>query len=794
MLNWLTNFQIEKISFFIGFFSALVFFIAFSRIRKLLPDLKKFLLGYLHNYKKLRLTNVRDVILNETFKRAQSNHLTKHLFSLDEILIEPDFLVQPDINLDENILFRSEIPSIVPFIPEYPTLSRNYNVPRLDLSEITQNRANIVICGEPGSGKTVALSHLVTKIIKNENDKFSTSITPFFLSIHDIDLDKSQNSVVSIIANALIPKISGVSSKQVQSFVKNEVDSENCLVIFDDLDELHPDKFDEFSDILKNILQENSNLQVITTCTPFYFGNLLKIGFSPIYISAWSTTQTQRFYEKWNSLWDKYIDIDLSNTSSLTSSIINAWSSSRTHPMTPLEYTLHIWGASSGDLSGYGIENLMMAYINRLIPDKDQQNKLKILANDCINRKTNVIKPNHKIEEIENFFELGLFSKVANNNFVFSHTTIMAFLASIFGEDPQIERTNNYFNWAVFPTYLGFQSSSEEKAIEYPSNSSDISSLVISIYNIGCLLKFSKPDSQLRTKLIKYLINQIFEKKNNFSIRLRSLAALIQANDPHLPVFIKQLISNNDPELIQFALYAIGSTNQDPSFIKEILPITKTPSLNLRKLAYLVLTTFDDELSIHELGKALLSEDENVRQIIAESFAFNNPKGEEILKEAVSLTDIVVRRSAIFGLIKLKNDWAKKTLKTLAIEDNQWVIRNAALQASEFLEKDNPLIPQNAPPLHQNPWLVKFAGENNLGVAPEKSVVYILKMALSTNDTKNISNATKLLIQDHNDEIIDDLKNKLNTINNQRVVDLILLTLFTINNSKNILGFNPSNN
>ena len=140
--------------------------------------------------------------------------------------------------------------------------------------------------------------------------------------------------------------------------------------------------------------------------------------------------------------------------------------------------------------------------------------------------------------------------------------------------------------------------------------------------------------------------------------------------------------------------------------------------------------------------------------------------------------------------MKLNNDWAKDTLKTLSIEDNQWVIRNAALQASEFLSKENPLIPEKTPPLHQNSWLRKFAGENNLGVAPGKPTVHILKMAITSEDSKTISNAAKLMMQENNSEIIVDLKNKLSTIKDQQIIDQILFTLFTISNSKNSVDSN----
>lgn len=785
MLNWLANFQIEKISFFIGFVAALIFVLAINRIIKLLPDLKKFLMGYLYNYKKIRLTNVREAILNEAFSRAQTNHLTKNLFSLDEILIEPSFLVQPDINLDDNFLFKSEIPSVVPFIPEYPILSRNFNVPRIKISEITQTNANIVVCGLPGSGKTVALSHLVSQLIQNNNKELSKNITPIFLSVHDIGLNSTQSPISDLIIKPLMAKIHGISFKQLQNYINNEIDSHNCILILDGLDELHPEDYDKFTDFLKNIFHESPTLQIITTSTPFYFGDLLKIGFIPIFISEWSTTQTQNFYEKWHSLWNNYVEKSASTAISTPNTLIKAWTSARLHPMSPLEYTLYMWGASSGDSSGFEVSSLLNSYIDRLIPEKEHQKKLTTSAIECLKKRTPIIGSDQKLDEFEYFTELGLILKAKNGKFAFRNSTIMAFLAFKQNEENHLILADNDLSWAAIIAYFGYLSGETEKLIDPTKVANNIDSLLISIYRTGYLLKISKPDSQFRTILIKKLINHIYDKKIVFSIRLMALAALLQSNDPNIPSFVKQLLSNNEQDFIQIALFAIGSMNKNSSFIKEIIPITKNPSLNLRKLAYLVLTTFDEEIAINELGKALLSEDEKIRQLIAESFSFNNPKGEEILKEAISLEDIVVRRSAIFGLIKLNNNWARKTLKTLAVEDNQWVIRNAALQATEFLERETLLLPKSTYPLHQNPWLIKFAGEHNLGVSPGKPTAGILLMALSSESSKDVVNATRLMIQDYNEKILESLIEKLESIKDQQIIDQILLTLFLIGNSKN---------
>ena len=262
------------------------------------------------------------------------------------------------------------------------------------------------------------------------------------------------------------------------------------------------------------------------------------------------------------------------------------------------------------------------------------------------------------------------------------------------------------------------------------------------------------------------------------------IAGIIESNDPNLLIFTRQLLSQSDEHYKKLALFAIGSFKQDFSLINDVIALTKQDSINLEKLAYLVLSTFDNDLSIHELGKALLSANEKVRRIIAETFAFDKEKGDDILKDAITMDDIVVRRSAIHGLLRVNTEWAKDSLRNLMIEDSQWVIRNAATQALEFLENENPFIPKKNPPLHENAWINTFAGKNNLGVSPGKSAAKILLLALSSNDKQDIYNAAMLSTMDNNKEIISKLNELAHSIDDQPILDRIFLTLSIINNSQ----------
>ena len=786
MLNWLSNFQIEKISFFIGFFSAIVFLFVVGRIKNWLPDIKKSILRQGNNWGKFQTSGIPGRVFNDAYKRAQSNHLTKDLFSLDEILIKPYFLVESKQFLDENNTFQSEICDVVPFIPEFPVISRNFNIPRITLFEAIQNNADIAVCGLPGSGKSVALADLVTDLILKSKDESLLTKIPLYIDVLDTELTPNNYKIIDFVTNALSPNFQGISTKKIINFIKTEIESNNCIIILDGLDELPIREIDHYLNFITDVKKTYPDLQFVITISPYYYGNSLQIGFSPLYISSWSNSQIKDFYSKWNTVWsDQIIKEENKPNNIFINSLIRNWTESALQPMNPLEYTLFIWGSYAGDLSGSHIQNFLNSYINRVLPGKENQILLSSLAKSClINNSITFPFDELKGENLETIIKSGLVLITKDKNLRFCHIQLLGFLASLEPNDFDPDTNAGDVSWTAYLSYRSFLKNSVDDIDFHNTNTSNLPLLIENINKCSYLIKYSTTSSNSHNHLLKNLVAIIQDRKLPFSIRLRGLAGIIESNDPNLLIFTKQLLSQSDENYKKLALFAIGSFKQDFSLINDVIALTKQDSINLEKLAFLVLSTFDNELAIHELGKALLTANEKVRWIIAETFAFDKDKGEEILKEAITMDDVVVRRSAIHGLLRLNTEWAKKSLRYLTIEDSQWVIRNAATQALEFLENDNPFIPKKNPPLFENTWINSFAGKNNLGVSPEKSTAKLLLLAFLSEDKHDIYNAAMLSTQDNNTEIISKLNELAHSIDDQRILDRIFLTMSIINNTK----------
>jgi HEAT repeat protein len=100
------------------------------------------------------------------------------------------------------------------------------------------------------------------------------------------------------------------------------------------------------------------------------------------------------------------------------------------------------------------------------------------------------------------------------------------------------------------------------------------------------------------------------------------------------------------------------------------------------------------------------------------------------LKEGVSIDDVLVRRAVVFGLARIEEPWAREILEQVVIEDDEWLVRNAALQIVEESKTSGPLVPKPIPPIHELPWLISFATERGMGVSPGQAAWDMLETVL----------------------------------------------------------------
>jgi hypothetical protein len=772
MFNWLMNFELEKYSFLLGFFSASLIWLIIIFTKRFIPGFKLIIKNFRDRFKQNQLSVTLEAVTKDAYNRAQRNHLAGHLCPLDQILIEPDLIVPPLFHFGtEDTLIESEIASIVPYTPDFPLLSRNYAVPKIKIIEALQDGANIVVTGLPGMGKTVALANLTSQIARKDPvcGKLIGKV-PIYFHVCDSDLlEKPSQSIFDVVYKSISNNLPPSLIPGLSKFIRSEFDSSNVILLIDGLDELPKVDFDHFTDFLDNFVKDFPKIQIVLTASPYYIGRLLDIGFIALTIASHSKENNKSLITKWTSLWYQSIFTAKSDQPfQVKEKLITNWSIFNLRLLSPLEITLFIWGALSGDLRGESSLSIYESQFVRVFGQDYDPEKLSEFSGEFIKRNSVFVPQSNKYSEIINpLLDAGIIRHNFSGTISFNHLDCLGFLACFepvkLTQSPKLEEiiTN-----PLLYVYLSFVSARDPQntwveellILEKPPIYSNI--LVIVPW-----LRHAHQKCSWRNFLLKSLLQFAQNKSTPFGIRLRFLTSILFANDPSTNNLIKQLLSQSDQQMIDLTLLALGTGNDQELFLNDLINILQSKDLRKQKLSALALAVIENQNALHALAKALLSGEETLRKLVAEILAMKKGEGLDIIKDAITLDDILVRRSAIFGLARINEIWALELIQKLSYEDSQWVIRNVASQALEFLNGKNPYIPQKSKPVYENEWLIKFASQKNIGVSSQVSITPILIQGLKDNTVINILNAIGFVNSLEEDNLISETYRLLNSEN-----------------------------
>lgn len=751
MLNFLNFFQLERISFFIGFATATLFWWLFVKFRKWWPEIISSLKKMRENLRRNQTSGVVIALRKDVLKRSQSNHIGANLFSLKEIYVEPAYLIPPHLTVEnEKSLFQNEAAILVPFTPDLPILSRNFSVPKITIGEAVQKYERIAINGLPGTGKSSALAFLAGCLAeKNAVCGNISGKMPFYFHVHDTDLSGLSDQDLAVVIYKAISVYLPVSQlPKLSKFINFELTTGNAVILLDGFDELSENESRKFMQWLHSALAEYPQIQWVLTTSPYYHDDLEKLNFVVLPIAAMSNADVALLREKWVSLWYQHIfSAESQNQYYLKRELLMNWAAAFPAGYTPLEHTLYIWGALSGDLRGSDTLSIYESYFSRIFQAGYSPDALAAFAYPFIETGSTALQAKRIEGSLsEPLLEWGVLSR-RNDYLTFNHIDLLAFLASMYPKVKQTsERIELLVRNSIESTYVGFLAARNAQPEWFvDSLKLDQAPLYYNLTLVFPWLRHVPIKTPWRSDLFKLLIQIIQNPITPAGIKIRLLSAFAYANDPSLNVFCKQLLTQSDDNYKMLALLLIGSTGTDNSLNGEIIGLLPHSSPQIQKYSALALSVFEDEQSYHALATLLLNADEDVRKLVAECLSKMKLQGVDILKDAITLEDISIRRSAIFGLVHINALWAYELLGKLSIDDPQWVVRNVAHQAVEFLDTHSQLIPRIVPPLYEREWIIQFAADQNLGISPDVNPTPILIKAMTSGSDHEKMNAMAAL-------------------------------------------------
>jgi len=790
VISFFQNLQISSVIFWLGLIAGIIFAWILYRLRTYIPkaykDFRHKVVGVRENVS----IGIEERLRNDIFHFAQKQHLAAALFSLDEIVIEPKVLTPLIQSLNSIELAPTDSVSLtVPYIPDWPELAAVYNAPTMTLIEALQGGANIILAGHPGSGKSVALAWLAASIARNNKGLGSLAgLLPVYLHAtniphlldhsettadptENIDLDKSgikeqlgshevvkAEDVVELLIQAVSTYASPSTLSRLPRAIRAALETKHAILLLDRVDELPPRNARIITEYLRLLQEKYPKLRIVVAMSFDYMAGLPTLGFSLLGMAAWSEADRINFLQSWSQQWKKWvISSEKSQPKKINSYYLKSWLSVNDRLIKPLEYTLKVWAAFSGDVLGTDGPSAIEAYIRRMTSHSPGARRglerfaLQMLTEMDIT--SNPSNPDRLISEykseihsqsstditeqaklsqsipiklpvisdipgIDSLTDNGFLISYSGSHYGFSHPVIIGYLAGkALSESGVISQHQHQPSWT-----------GKNLAMYYLAQYGDVTGLIQDYLKeddilhtnhllISRWLQVAPKNRAWRTIILRTLTSILQKERETFSLAAKVIAAMAFSGDTGVSLYFRQLLKSDHPNLKILSVLGCGIL-ADKKATEELNLIIQEPSPASIRSASLALAAIGDKHSLEILATSLLNGNEDLRRYAAEALANDPKEGHPALQEGSSMEDLLVRRSVIFGLIRIDQPWARKIVENLQLDDQEWVVRNAAIQAFDELHRKNSYAPLPPPDLTETPWLVDYATKIGTTVAP----------------------------------------------------------------------------
>ncbi|MEW6718661.1 MAG: HEAT repeat domain-containing protein [Chloroflexota bacterium] len=797
MPDFLSNLRISPLSCWLGFFAGILFL---WLVRKLHPLIKSLQTGIEQKAESSQIEEQETIaqrFRQEVLYHAQGLHLAAPYFPLDEILIEPRLIYQPSPHQpDEEPPPRDIVDRTIPSLPDWPELASIYKARTISLSEALQGGAHLMLTAPPGCGKTVALAALASSLARNAPElKENRYCTPILLHAADLYLSPEKPiSSLETLVKALSETITSLPITKVTNYLSEVLEDGQAILLLDGLDELPPTQMEGIVNWLESLLKSYPHIQIVVTAIPRYYGYLTKLGFIPIPLATWEARKRQEFLQKWTNQWNLITSTQREENQAIDPWLITYWLQTENLFQTPLELTLKAWASSAGDLVGASSGDTLEAYLRRVIPDPLMRSPLRRLALEMVcnqeptpkrervlswlqhpkpgDSSSDDSRPEKPTEEstaspssiLDTLIKSGVVHRRTEARISWSHPAIFGYLAAqeLAKTDSLNEKLFTAMPWAGAEQTLRYYSVEPTKKLILDWIADDHSPLANNILTVARWLQDVPKDSHWYAEVMSQLAALLQPHKTPPWMQARVISALLYTQDEGVKTLLRQLLNNTDPTARWLAALGLGVL-KDNKAVPELINLLTSPHNEVQSAACLALVEIGTLSALEAVATALLHGDENLRQTAAEALANHQEEGHPTLKEGATLDDIQVRRASAYGLARIPQPWAKEVLNNMQLDDDEWVVRNTAsriLEMDAWREGHTPQKPQS---LTQIPWLITFAGERGMGVAPGKPALDMLLRMVKEGTPSQIVAALDRLTHIPSEAIISPLYHALSS-------------------------------
>jgi HEAT repeat protein len=809
---------VDPISFFAGFVAASIFWWLVARARPMWNEMRANMKEQREIAQARKTSAVEENHRRVTLRRAQGMHLAAPLFALNEILQEPLIIAPPQIvEPGTPPKFEDVVSQTLPYLPAWPEIAAAYHVQTITLPQALSGNTNLVVIGQPGIGKTVALAHLAS-LAANRSEKLETlkDAVPFLFHVADLKLPIADPK------DALTPFIEAASEHmplldqpRLPAFFHNTFKNGNALLIIDGFDEVPPENQQVITEYFKIVLQNFPKTRIVTSGAPEYLDGLIALGFTPLPLMTWSTRNNEKFIKQWGDLWTQTVALEAwaqTGPEQVDPFLLNIWLSADNANLSPLELTLKTWGAYAGDILGPRVLESIATHIRRIAPVDTPLAALETLAMQVVVNTQPVfdsrvarawvksfevteateekVEGETSEEPVEDSTEETKSKPQKGKKVEKVSTPSSGLLGKMSASGLLISHPNNKMRFAhpVFAGYLAGRAlinynveedilnqpdwSGKYLAMRYFAAHGDASKLVESLLGFSRMpmhrplfaaarwLRDAPKNAPWRGKLFGALAAILQTEGIPLNLRGQAMAAFVVSNDPNAMTLFRQFSTIPKFELVQLAVLGSGAM-RDPKAVQILEGTVNAPTEAVRHAACMALVAIGTNEALETVAHTLLNGDENIRRAAAEALANDPGEGHAMLREGITINDILLRRAVAYGFGRVNEPWAVEMLQKIQIEDDQWVVRTAATEVLDSKTSAGSRAPRKLKAPSESPWLIEFAAKQGMGISPGVPATDILLLALKSEDTDTRLAALPYLKYTPNEGVIAQIYNAM---------------------------------
>jgi HEAT repeat protein len=504
------------------------------------------------------------------------------------------------------------------------------------------------------------------------------------------------------------------------------------------------------------------------------YGALLRLGLTPVFLRPWSELDTHRAVDRWAEAWPKLGKSRRAQNAKPDAATITL-NKTRNRALSPFDLTLKVWGNYAKDAEVSGFEGWLRAYLGRhlppdqslglILPQLAQTGALQLdegyitlerleavmagkpvapaaaapqpdlPASDAKGKKAKAEKEDASAQAkwLAMLRRSGLLTTYVAGRYQFRHPFVAAYLASLTLTD-QPDRLAEKTQQPAWEQALGYaaQHTAIDAAVRVRMNApSDV--LHNHALEIANWLPYAGADAPWREPYLKYLANLLLTAGQYPLVRERVAAALVSTRDQRAVAVFRQALRSPDTQTRCLACLGIGALGDEES-IEAVAGLLQDKDADVQLAAAMGLGAINTEAALTALVEIFTEGAEGLRQAIAETLAAIPDEGYPVLYDAIQDREMMVRRAAVFGLRRVKTDWALVAIYRTFLEDEQWYVRSAAQMAFEEVYYRHVRGPVAYPPAHTLDWLANWAAGRGVNIPPGEGANQVLLRALQEGE------------------------------------------------------------